>query len=66
MDNINEFYPSIVGLIFLILVWFVIRRILSSISDKVNNSEAYKEDTLRVLEEIRDELRELNKNNSSK
>jgi len=66
MDSINEFYPSIAGIVFLIFVWFIIRRLLSSISDKVNNSEIYKEDTLRVLEEIRDELKELNKNNSSK
>lgn len=66
MDSINEFYPGIAGIVFLIFVWFIIRRMLSSISNKVNNSEVYKEDTLRVLEEIRDELRELNKNNSSK
>ena len=35
-------------------------------SDKINNSELYKEDMLNVLEEIRDELKELNKNNSVK
>ncbi|WP_163410362.1 hypothetical protein [Flavobacterium ajazii] len=66
MDKVTEFLPSILGILFLVFVWFIVRRILSSISDKINNSEVYKEDTLRVLEEIRDELKELNKNNSSK
>jgi hypothetical protein len=29
----------------------------------ISNNELYKEDMLNVLEEIRDELKELNKNN---
>jgi hypothetical protein len=29
----------------------------------MNNNELYKEDMLNVLEEIRDELKEVNKNN---
>ncbi|MCV2483312.1 hypothetical protein OD917_00125 [Flavobacterium sp. SH_e] len=64
MDKFNEFLPTILGVLFLVVIWFVIRRILGSVSDKINNSEAYKEDTLKVLEEIRDELKELNRNNS--
>jgi len=64
MDKFNEFVPTILGVLFLVVIWFVIRRILGSVSDKINNSETYKEDTLRVLEEIRDELKELNRNNS--
>lgn len=64
MDKFNEFVPTILGVLFLVVIWFVIRRILGSVSDKINNSEMYKEDTLRVLEEIRDELKELNRNNS--
>ncbi|GGF02552.1 hypothetical protein [Flavobacterium limi] len=66
MDKITEYLPTILGVLFLVFVWFIIRRILSSISDKINNAELYKADTLSVLEEIRDELKELNRNNSSK
>mgnify|MGYP003583840321 CR=1 FL=1 len=64
MDKFTEFVPTILGVLFLVIIWFVIRRILGSVSDKINNSETYKEDTLKVLEEIRDELKELNRNNS--
>ncbi|WP_433832165.1 hypothetical protein [Flavobacterium anhuiense] len=64
MGNFNEFLPTIFGVLFLVIIWFVIRRLFASISDKINNSEVYKQDTLRVLEEIRDELKELNRNNS--
>ena len=53
-------------LLFGVMFWFVIRRILKSISDKINNSELYKDGMLSVLEGIRDELKELNKNNSVK
>ena len=64
MGNFNEFLPTIFGVLFLVIIWFVTRRLFASISDKINNSEVYKQDTLRVLEEIRDELKELNRNNS--
>lgn len=64
MDKFDQFIPVIFGVLFLGVIWFVIRRILGSVSDKINNVEAYKEDTLRVLEEIRDELKELNRNNA--
>lgn len=66
MDKVTDFLPAIISVLFLVFVWFIIRRILSSISDKINNAELYKADTLSVLEEIRDELKELNRNNSSK
>ncbi|PXY46294.1 hypothetical protein [Flavobacterium hydrophilum] len=66
MQKVTELLPAIFAILVFVVIWFVIRRILGSISDKINNSEVYKEDTLRVLEEIRDELKELNKNNSSK
>ncbi|KFF05604.1 hypothetical protein [Flavobacterium reichenbachii] len=65
MDKFSEFLPPIFGVLFLLIIWFVIRRILASISDKINNAEVYKEDTLKVLEEIRNELKELNRKNSS-
>lgn len=66
MDEITDFLPTIFALLVFIVIWFVIRRIVSSLSDKINNSEVYKEDTLRVLEEIRDELKQLNKKDTSK
>ncbi|WP_343590998.1 hypothetical protein [Flavobacterium sp.] len=62
MEKFNEFLPTVFGVLVLLIIWFVIRRILEPVSDKINNSESYKEDTLRVLEEIRDELKELNRN----
>lgn len=42
---------------------YIIRIVMKIVSDKINNSDLYKEDILNVLEEIRDELKELNKNN---
>jgi large-conductance mechanosensitive channel len=66
MDKLTEFIPVIFGFLIVIIVWFIIRRILNSLSDKINNSELYKEEMLNVLEEIRDELKELNKNNTVK
>jgi hypothetical protein len=66
MEKISEYLPLFLGGLVVLTLWFVIRRILKSISDKINNSELYKEDMLSVLEEIRDELKELNKNNSVK
>ncbi|MFH6935053.1 hypothetical protein [Flavobacterium sp. YO12] len=66
MNQMIEFLPTIFVVLIFLVVWFVFRRILSSLSDKINNSEVYKEETLKVLEEIRDELKELNKKNSSK
>ncbi len=66
MENSTAVLPVILGVSILILVWFIIRRILKSISDRINNSELYKEDMLNVLEEIRDQLKELNTNNSIK
>lgn len=52
MENSTAVLPVILGVSILILVWFIIRRILKSISDRINNSELYKEDMLNVLEEI--------------
>jgi len=62
MEKFNEFLPTVFGVLVLLIIWFVIRRILGSVSDKIKPSESYKEDTLRALEEIRDELKELNRN----
>lgn len=62
MEKISDYLITIIPLIVLVVVWLVIRKVLKNVSDKINNSDVYKEDTLRVLEEIRDELKELNKN----
>ena len=64
MENINEFLPAIFGFLVLLIIWFVIRRIFSSLSDRINNAELYKEEVLTMLEEIKLELKELNKKNS--
>lgn len=61
-DYVISLIPILIPLLFLIVLWLIIRKILKAVSNKANNTEAYKEDTLRVLEEIRDELKELNKN----
>jgi large-conductance mechanosensitive channel len=61
---VTDYVITFISILFLIAVWFIIRKILKSVSNKINNAEAYKEDTLKVLEEIRDELKELNRNNS--
>lgn len=66
MDNSIEYLPLILWGVVIFMFWFIIRRMLKSTSAKINNSELYKEDMLNVLEEIRDELKELNKNNSVK
>jgi hypothetical protein len=66
MDKIIEFSPAFFTILFFFVIWFFIRRILGSLSDKINNSELYKDDMLSVLEEIRDELKELNKKDAVK
>jgi hypothetical protein len=63
MEKITEILPQILMVLCVIVFWFIARKILKAISDKLNNNEIYKEDVLNVLEEIRDELKELNKNN---
>ncbi|MBC5839431.1 hypothetical protein [Flavobacterium muglaense] len=63
MEKITEFLPQALFALCIIVFWFILRKILKLVSDKVNNNELYKEDMLNVLEEIRDELKELNKKN---
>ncbi|KDN54737.1 hypothetical protein [Flavobacterium seoulense] len=64
--DIEDLKEIIFPLLFIAFLWFVIRRIFKAISNKINNAETHREDLLNVLEEIRDELKELNKNNSIK
>ena len=66
MDTIKEIIQPIIAIVIFVAFWFIFRKIFKSISDKINNSEVYKEDTLRVLEEIRDELKQLNQKDPSK
>ncbi|QKJ63597.1 hypothetical protein [Flavobacterium sp. M31R6] len=62
----TEMLPIILWVLIIIVSWFIIRKILKSLSDRINNSELYNADMLNVLEEIRDELKELNKKNSDR
>lgn len=48
----TDYVITFIPILFLIAVWFIIRKILKSVSNKINNAEAYKEDTLKVLEEL--------------
>jgi flagellar biosynthesis/type III secretory pathway M-ring protein FliF/YscJ len=66
MEKIIDFLPVVLWVLVLLVIWYFIRNVLIGLSDRINNSELYKEDMLTVLEEIRDELKELNKNNSVK
>ncbi len=45
------------------LYCFISRRILKPYNNRITNNEVYHEDTIAILGEIRDELKELNKNN---
>jgi len=63
MENFNLLLPQIMWGACFIVFWFIIRRILKSYNNRITNNEVYHEDTIAILEEIRDELKELNKNN---
>lgn len=66
MEKITEMIPALFGILLLVVFWLIVRNVFKALSNKINNAELYKEDTLKVLEEIRDELKELNKYNSAK
>ena len=66
MNNIKEIIQPVIAIAVFVAFWFIIRKILKSLSDRINNNELYKEDMLNVLEEIRDELKQLNQKNTSK
>ena len=60
-----EILTSLVPFFFIILIWlYLIYR--SKRFNKVNNFEGKHEETMSLLKEIRDELKELNKNNSER
>ena len=64
MEKIAEYLPALFCVLILVVVWSLIRKLMGSLSDKINNAEIHKEDTLKVLEEIKDELKQLNRKNS--
>jgi len=66
MGNISEIIQVVIAVAVLLAFWLIIRNVFKALSNKINNGELYKEDTLKVLEEIRDELKELNRHNSPK
>ncbi|SHG34329.1 hypothetical protein SAMN05444396_10941 [Flavobacterium segetis] len=55
--------PHLAPLLLLVLFGLILFRVVRWINTIISNNELYKEDMLNVLEEIRDELKELNKNN---
>lgn len=63
MKNIEDLKEMIIPILVILLIWFIIRRVFQGISDKINNAEQHRDDLLNVLEEIRDELKDLNKKN---
>lgn len=66
MEKVVDLLPVVLWVLVILVIWYFIRNVLIGLSDRIHNSEPYKEDMLNVLEEIRDELKELNKNNSVK
>ncbi|MGZ9736099.1 hypothetical protein [Flavobacterium sp. GNP002] len=66
MSIIADYLPIFFSILIIAGIFFTVFYILKSLSDKINNAELYREDTLNLLEEIRNELQELNKKNSLK
>ena len=66
MSIIADYLPIFFSILIIAGIFFTVYYILKSLSDKINNAELYREDTLNLLEEIRNELQELNKKNSLK
>jgi hypothetical protein len=64
MEDLSENTFAFLAVLFFIAFWYLIRKIFKSFGDKINNAELHREDLLTVLEEIRDELKELNKKNN--
>ena len=65
MKDFEDLKEMIIPILVILFLWFLIRRIFQAISDKINNAEVHRDDLLNVLEEIRDELKDLNKKNSN-
>ena len=63
MENFSNYAPNVAMLLWLVLLVFLFYRVIRWINVIIKNNALYKDDMLNVLEEIRDELKELNKNN---
>ena len=63
MEKILEYAPDMLALLWFVLFGVMIFGIVRWINTLIRNNDLYKEDMLTILEEIRDELKELNKNN---
>ena len=63
MEIFLDYAPNMLALLWFVLFGIVIFRIMRWINTLIKNNDLYKEDMLTILEEIRDELKELNKNN---
>lgn len=61
----REIVQPIVGILVVVFVWYVIRSIAKTFS-KINVIDENQEGIADLLREIKEELKELNKNNSEK
>ncbi|WP_026705705.1 hypothetical protein [Flavobacterium soli] len=61
----KEIIQPIIGILVVVFVWYVFRSIAKTFS-KINVIEENQEDITDLLREIKEELKELNKNNSEK
>ncbi|MFY0481487.1 hypothetical protein ACI6PS_02690 [Flavobacterium sp. PLA-1-15] len=61
----REVMQPIIGILVVVFVWYVVRSIAKTFS-KINVIEENQEDIENLLREIKEELKELNKNNSEK
>ncbi len=61
----REIVQPILGILVVVFVWYVIRSIAKTFS-KINVIEENQEGIADLLREIKEELKELNKNNSEK
>lgn len=61
----REIIQPIVGILVIVFIWYVLRSIAKTFG-KINVIEENQEDIADLLREIKEELKELNKNNSEK
>lgn len=61
----REIIQPIVGILVIVFIWYVLRSIAKTFG-KINVIEENQEEIADLLREIKEELKELNKNNSEK
>jgi hypothetical protein len=57
MEKFTEIISGVITVLIVISFWYLIRRIVKTYSNRVNDTEEYKQNLITVLEEIRDELK---------